>query len=309
MPMIESNEIPWNRHGKSRRRNKAERKEIKFLISSSAEALAMALAEFGPTVTVEAEYGDQVVEGSVLTLAHHGSRSGNPCPCLAPNMCAGEGIKAVGLSHLDLDALGGCMSVMGCRASVFGFWDLAAFIDMNGPHKLAEADTSYANITRLQAWWAWSDSHRITAPRDGSVADVTQQVIEAMDAVKAVIHDDVELIEAGWAWVKELDELNASSFVEFRDGVIARVSGRSTNSLYITPTGKVAKAVVALDPEQRTITVSFADKPTGPTAIEIVQGLWGPEAGGHAGIAGSPRNRRMTREDLSSAFDATIAAL
>lgn len=31
--------------------------------------------------TVEAEYGDDVVEGEILTLAHHGSRSNNPAPC------------------------------------------------------------------------------------------------------------------------------------------------------------------------------------------------------------------------------------
>ena len=34
------------------------------------------------------------------------------------------------------------------------------------------------------------------------------------------------------------------------------------------------------------------------SAKNIVQELWGPEAGGHPGIAGSPRGKEMTKKDL-----------
>lgn len=41
----------------------------------------------------------------------------------------------------------------------------------------------------------------------------------------------------------------------------------------------------------------------------ILQDLWGPEAGGHDGIAGSPRERRMTEDDLEAAVTALAAKL
>ena len=36
--------------------------------------------------TVEAEYGNNVVEGTKVTLAHHGPRSNNPAPCNTPDV-------------------------------------------------------------------------------------------------------------------------------------------------------------------------------------------------------------------------------
>ena len=34
------------------------------------------------------------------------------------------------------------------------------------------------------------------------------------------------------------------------------------------------------------------------SAKELVQELWGNEAGGHTGIAGSPRGQEMTEKDM-----------
>ena len=56
---------------------------------------------------------------------------------------------------------------------------------------------------------------------------------------------------------------------------------------------------------QRTgaITVSLADPIEGVSCREIVQDLWGPDAGGHDGIAGSPRGVRMGFGDVSAALE------
>ena len=48
----------------------------------------------------------------------------------------------------------------------------------------------------------------------------------------------------------------------------------------------------------KSITVSFADRGKKISAKEIVQELWGNEAGGHPGIAGSPRGQEMTEKDM-----------
>lgn len=280
---------------------------LRFLISSSPSALREALAGFR-SVTIEAEYGDEVVEGSIATLAHHGPRAGAKCPCQYDNGFDGGLAEVVGLSHFDLDTLGGCMALMGMKPLDPGFatfWDLAEFIDLRGPHRLAESGASAEDVRRLQAFWAWSQSFRVFAPRDGSVADVSEQVREGARVLFRILSDDSTLLAAGDSFAAAGEELNRSSFRGLQYGVVRRVADCFVNHLYTAPNGKVGRAVVALNTATGAITVSFADPVPGVSCVEIVQALWGPLAGGHAGIAGSPRGRVMTRDDLEAAVHAT----
>ena len=57
------------------------------------------------------------------------------------------------------------------------------------------------------------------------------------------------------------------------------------------------------------VTVSLADPIEGVVCRDIVQSLWGMEAGGHAGIAGSPRGQEMSTADLDACVEAVVAAL
>ena len=82
-----------------------------------------------------------------------------------------------------------------------------------------------------------------------------------------------------------------------------RNSDKFTNHLYVAPNGRTAKAVVALNRgnEPTAVTISLADPIDGVSCVEQAQALWGPKAGGHLGIAGSPRDREMTEDDLHEA--------
>lgn len=290
---------------------------VRFLISSVADKLSAALASFGRTATVEAEYGDAVVEGSVLTLAHHGPRSANPAPCLAENGVAGEGVEAVGLSHLDLDSLGGCAAIIGRKPEAPGFWALAAFVDVNGVHKLAQSGADVVDIRFLNAYYAWAETHKVFAPRDGGILDVTDKVTEGIDVLQRILREDNPgLLTAGDNFIKKEDDLNRASFVEAKGGVIVRVSGGFTNHLYVTPDGKVCRAVTALRTDFHACTVSFADPIKGATCRDIVQTVWTDKddkgqflAGGHATIAGGPRGKFNGLDDLLRLRDATVAAL
>lgn len=106
------------------------------------------------------------------------------------------------------------------------------------------------------------------------------------------------------AWAAAGEELNRSSFRGLQYGVIRREAGCFVNHLYTAPNGEVGSAVVALNTATGAVTVSLADPIPGVSCVEIVQALWGPLAGGHAGIAGSPRGRVMTRDDLEAAVHA-----
>lgn len=294
---------------------------MRVFISSNPKALKEKLTEFDRTATVEAEYGDTLVKGSVITLAHHGDRAGNPCPCIVANFVDAK-VGAIGISHFDLDTLGGIMAIQGIKPDVSQkpecdlFWKLAAFVDMEGPH-LAEEKVKELGSERLannllewlHAWYAHSEENRIYAPRDGSVADVTDLIEKAQKAIVAVFQDKEVLLNKGYAWNERQKKINEDSFVEIRGRVIARISTNFVNAMYRTNDGFIGDAVVAFNPKTKAVTVSFAKSIENKSCKDIVQDLWGTEAGGRDTIAGSPRGRQMSLDEFCAAYKYTQQAL
>lgn len=295
--------------------------ETKILISATADGLRKAL-DFDCYATVEAEYGDELVEGSSpeLTLAHHGPRSTNRPPCVGGNITLDEDedIEAIGISHLDLDTLGGIMRLLGLKhrpleGSQFkeallrneSFWDVVGAVDVRGPHRIREITQDDWMIDRLHAFWAWSESHRVYPPRDGSAADITHEVMLAVDVIDTVLHPLVreqnKLLVEGRNWASAQESLDLESVREARDSVLVRESEKFVNHLYCHGP-QVYEAVVAYDPARGTVTLSLANPdPGGVSCAEVAQELWGPEAGGHAGIAGSPRSGGLKFKDATRA--------
>ncbi len=291
---------------------------MKVLLCNNASALRDALNKFSKTATVEAEYGDDVVSGSVETLAHHGPRSGAPCPCLHENQGLTLVLEAIGISHVDLDTLGGILALTGKKPNAPTFWDLAAFVDINGAHKLGVADTTNRDLRRIYAWWAWEERHPRHPEQDGSVSEVTDWVEGALHTLHQILDGRNQRLVSCAVWKATQDKLNAESFLDFYNDVIVRVAPTFVNHLYVTPEGYavdgvpktyVAKAIVGINPRTGEITISLADPIEGVSCHEIVQECWGSEAGGHDGIAGSPRDRRLGLNNLVMAFNATVFAL
>jgi hypothetical protein len=280
---------------------------MKIIIANNAKALETAINNFDVNSTVEAEYGDDTVRGTQDTLAHHGKNSGNPCPCLASNDLK-KYVDAIGVSHFDLDTLGGVMALLGIKPETPEFWETAAFVDINGAHKLGQCLSLTPRIReQLQAFWAWSEENRLFAPRDGSALDVTEFFETATGIIVSILVEDDEcLLDAGRIWAANKERLDAESIIQERSsGVIVREHTEFTNHLY----RKSGIAVVALNSTHNSVTVSLADPIPGVSCREIVQSLWGLEAGGHDGIAGSPRGTVMTNSDLKDAADAVEAAI
>ena len=282
---------------------------LKILIANNAVALQAAK----PDVTVEAEYGDAVVTGSLLTMAHHGPRTGQPAPCSYSNGCA-PGVQTIGVSHVDLDTIGGVLATLG-RKPIGGlkFWQLAEFVDLNGAHKLGLSGAAPEDLRRLRAYWAFSQTVRVYAPRDGSVADVTADVLKHVVAVEKILACDEDMLRAGDSFAEGEAKLNAESFVSFEGGVILRHAARFANHLYTTPSGQIAKGVVTwnngADLSGGAITMSLADPVPGVSCGEILKDLFGPEAGGHAGIGGAPRGKALPKEEAVRAAEALAKRL
>ena len=271
----------------------------RIFVSSFSENLQETLDQFNRTATVEAEYGDVCVEGSVVTLAHHGPRSGNPAPCLWDREVQ---VEAIGLSHVDLDTCGGVYAIMSVKPENPEFWELAAFVDTNGPHKLPESGASEDTIRQLYAVWAWQQANRVDTRtnKDNPVRELSwEEVFEPhLQALRQILSGDEKLLSQGDALREATETLNAHSFIQCTQGIIVRVAYDFVNHLYNAPDGRLGKAVVTLSTKTHGITVSLESPIKGFSVADFLQDLYGPEAGGHAGIGGTPRGEAMEINDL-----------
>lgn len=255
-------------------------------------------------ITIEAEYGSYVWEGSLFTAAHHqasgpfaGRHQGGtePAPCNNPNIpFLTEG--TIGVSHMDLDTLGGICRAMGVPmfSGYESFWDLSEFVDVSGPHKLKNANASETDLERLYAFWAWSQANRL--PRATELTDITSYVEGAIHALQRIMNLDAEMIEAGRVFKANEQALNKESLVKVVGTVAVRRSESFVNHLYTTVSGMECATVIALNTKFKSITLSSADGQVDCCAV--MQKVFGPDAGGHKGIAGSPRGVEFGEEDL-----------
>jgi hypothetical protein len=262
------------------------------------------------TATVEAEYGSVVVEGSQVTLAHHAEGwTDCPPPCLTHNGAILGEDDLVLVSHLDLDTIGGIMALEGVKPTGGAwdqFWVDAGFVDLNGPHHV----NGLKSKGMLQAYWAWSSA--LPRTRYTEVTEVTD-VYEAHRNFFLGLEDPetkADVYAAGQAWASAQEAATEACLVS--DGVVRSFVTDKVfcNAAYWSPRRQaLAEACVSLNTTSGAVTVSFADGGKRVNARDLVQRLWGPEAGGHAGIAGSPRGTVMTPRDAQEAVRAVEAAL
>lgn len=306
---------------------------INILYTSNAD-IAKSLCETGeaPELTVEAEYGSYVAEGSLYTAAHHQpdgpySNGTNPSPCNntdIPHMNEGT----ILISHMDLDTIGGCLRAFPEWSKLFvteteSFWDFAEYIDNNGPHKVKQYQGYTPELhNQIAAFWQWkTDNIPYLDANDRHLA-VTDYVLAAANALEHICANNPEYLEKGISFLQKEAELDSYSFLSHQtidpkgpDGytfnILFRESSNFVNHLYnVSLLDMPADVVVAYNPERSSITLSYADSNTesyamkafGP-AREIMQEIWGPLAGGHDGIAGTPRDVTMQREDAVAIFN------
>lgn len=268
-------------------------------------------------LTVEAEYGSLVAMGGRYTAAHHqpnGSpyagdhvvAGGRPAPCNDPNIPQLGQDGVVVLSHIDLDSVGGALRAFEEFQDLFSdahasFWRSAGVVDVKGPHVLRHVGLAERDCARLQAWWAWSRKEIPRAPTD-TVTEITEAILRAGEVLRLLLRGDREILNRGAEFEAAQTALNRETFVRENDGVIARMvqDDAFVNHLYSTPAGKLGCAVVTYN-HRGVVTISRTESFPELDCRGVVQSLWGTEAGGHAGIAGSPRGRRMTWEDAERA--------
>lgn len=283
--------------GKNGDLSKAIREDQRVILAPSYDIAKNIKAE----ATVEAEYGDECLEGTMVTLAHHGPRSNNPAPCNTLDVPELPPFATVVVSHIDLDTLGGIYALQGRKPEDYRFWEAAEMIDVKGAHHIHELDKDIQD--KLNAYYAYNDGQ--PRQRYTEAIDVTKQIDDTYNVVNAIVdindpeHD--KLITAGKEWAQTREkEVEDQLVYENKDVRVFDTNGIFCATSYFSPNqNTICPATVTYNEKFKSITLAFEDGGKQLNAKEIVQELWGPEAGGREGIAGSPRNVEMTKNDLA----------
>lgn len=283
--------------GKNGDLSKAIREDQRVILAPSYDIAKNIKAE----ATVEAEYGDECLEGTMVTLTHHGPRSNNPAPCNTPDVPELPPFATVVVSHIDLDTLGGIYALQGRKSEDYRFWEAAEMIDVKGAHHIHELDKDIQD--KLNAYYAYNDGQ--PRQRYTEAIDVTKQIDDTYNVVNAIVdindpeHD--KLITAGKEWAQTREkEVEDQLVYENKDVRVFDTNGIFCAASYFSPNqNTICPATVTYNEKFKSITLAFEDGGKQLNAKEIVQELWGPEAGGREGIAGSPRNVEMTKNDLA----------
>lgn len=282
--------------GKNGDLSKAIREDQRVILAPSYNMAKNINAE----ATVEAEYGDECLEGTMATLAHHGPRANNPAPCNTSDVPKLPPFATVVVSHIDLDTLGGIYALQGRKPEDDRFWEAAEMIDVKGVHHIHELDKDIQD--KLNAYYAYNYNH--AGERYSETADVTKQVEDAYGVINDILDIDAPehdmLIADGKEWAQAREAaVEAQLIYEDKNMRVFDSNGVFCAASYYSPKqDALISATVTYNEKTKTITLGFEDGGKQYNAMEIVRSVWGPEAGGREGIAGSPRGIEMTKDDL-----------
>lgn len=252
-----------------------------------------------PEATVEAEYGDFVLEGTRTTLAHHHDAYRHcPAPCTAVVDPLPSDATIV-ISHIDLDTVGGLMALLDLQPVDPSFWEAVAFIDMHGPHHLHEFPDHAA---KFHAYWHWCSKH--SHARADRTIDVTNLVHQHIRTVRELVLQQNELLlRAGEHWQQDVERKVEKCLMYETDWLRAfQTKNVFCASSYRSKRFNRTVSVTATYHERKQdITLATCDETL--DAVRLMQQLFGPEAGGKPSIAKTPRGKKMSRADFDRLLD------
>lgn len=291
---------------------------MNIILASTLDIANNYINNYGqPSLTVEAEYGDFVIEGSLYTAAHHqklgskysgihiGGVMNSPCNDInIPLIFKDDDVILI--SHIDLDTIGGIMRSQFKYYSFFSerykeIWDLVEFIDCNGLHKVNTNNKYYIKISAIIAW---IQKNQPKIDRN-NVQNVTDFIYESVEFIRKVFFEDEQSLQIGIDFINDQNKLNHDSWINtLNNGLIIRKSNMFVNHLYRDKFNKLCNAVINFNTENKSITISLSDSLHNVSCKDIVQSLWGKDAGGHEMIAGSPRGKIMNEDDFINCINA-----
>lgn len=262
-----------------------------------------------PVLTIEAEYGAFVCEGSRYTSAHHQavgspymSRTldhafGKPAPCNDLNIPVLDENDVVLISHIDLDTIGGLMRATGKYSKCFAdkyteFWGLVEKLDVVPDSRSLVGNKTLELIENLEAFIS-KTLEEMPFPLDKN-SDVTYLCQLVSEQVKEVLLQGADRNERTFVTLTPFSL------------ILRKTDGEPCNDLFTDLEGVPALAVISYDTSKKKVYLSLNDISTseidkGLSCIKVSQELWGELAQGSDIYACSPPNKEMSEKDFKSA--------
>lgn len=276
---------------------------IKIIMAPSLEkALEIKQRLNGPLATIECEYGNVVVEGAV-TLAHH-VEGWNAAPALASsNIIEEAGVEPVDgdyilVSHIDLDTIMGIMNIANDMPFSEEVKKGINFVDCNGQHNLFKEEVSEEARRVILAYIGYAARNR--CPQQEDITEYVRTLIQEFY--------NQDNYEAGLALVEGRKKAASEYLAAAVGNVVLLDQPESSNifglnSEYIID-GVEYDYVIVFNQKFGSITVSSKAGVKGEKNMAtIMKAVFGEEAGGHKGIAGTPRGKYYTLEDATNLLD------
>jgi hypothetical protein len=284
---------------------------ITVLLSKDPYTLKINLSKYQRTATVEAEYGDIVIEGTVITLAHHVRKyKHNPPPCTY-KLEKPVNLDAIGISHIDADTVGGVITLINDGDNILPqyMWDVIGYIDINGYHRAYNHPRFNECKIYIHALFKYLEEvnslYSINTISSIECIDVSNIMRNAIDVLKSIKNNNKVMMLKGYLYEKQMKSLEKKSFVDMAitkryRRVILRSSNKFVNHLY-RHSDIIADILVGYNVESKSITLSF-EKDIGISARDYMRRLYGNKAGGHKTIAGTPRDESYDIKDAEELF-------
>ena len=283
-----------------------------IVILSPTSQLASDTLDYSPppALTVEAEYGAFVLEGTKYTAAHHQPMGspyvgrhitpfGRPAPCNDKDIPKLSENEVALISHIDVDTLGGLMRATDQFEDNSVFWFYAEHIDTNGRHKAKKDHPCWIIYNGILAWIE-ENKPEIDPKRNNEVSDFC---CRAFSFIREALTEGHLAERMGRAYLYLQDKLDESTFIEKHPCglVVRRTQGQKVNHLY-----RDGVAVITYDEKYKTIRISISDPIADLSCRRLAQEWWGDRAGGHTQVAGSARGQIMSEDQFKEATERFI---
>ena len=277
---------------------------LRVLLGKDLEAAQSIIAREGkaPIATIEAEYGSTVVEGAKATYAHH-VQGYTTAPSLQANNSAitAEDImdssNYILVSHIDLDVICGILSILNAYDVRDAVKEAVNFVDCNGQHNLFKEVSEEARRVIL-AYIGYASRNR--CPQQEDITEYVQELIQSF-----FTQDNYE---AGLALVEGRKKA-ASEYLTAAVGNVALLDQPESSNIFGLNAEYIIDDVeydyiIVFNRKFGSITMSSKAGVKGEKNMAtIMKAVFGEEAGGHKGIAGTPRGKSYSLEDATNLLD------
>ena len=260
-----------------------------------------------PIATIEAEYGNTVVEGVKATYAHHVA-PWTTAPSLQKNNGAFsvedilDSSNYILVSHIDLDVICGILSILNAYDVRDAVKEAVNYIDCNGQHKLGSVKDPEGKAF-IESYIGIISKFRAPVGTE----DVTDYCKMVGNILMGNREKDTDWAELGARVLAQKETEASKATVLKNNGVVLYDAPENVfglNSAY-TVAGEEFGYTVVYSNKFKTITVAAAAGKDQPIdMVDFMQGQFGSAAGGHYGIAGSPRGVEYTLADAMNVFEA-----